>query len=123
MEYSISRFEEQGDSLFICINSDDNPVYLEHFFTEEEKADIKGTIERLVAELELMDEAYIAPPLMVSRLEEARLIKVEPANIQLKKDAIIFEKAEELRIEEEKLQSIEDVGKVEPTESLDKTLV
>ncbi len=48
--YKITRFEENGEQLFICLNSTNNPVYLEHFFTSEEKLDRAGTIERLVAQ-------------------------------------------------------------------------
>ena len=104
MSYNISRFEEQGDSLFICINSENNPVYLEHFFTAEEKLDLKGTIERLVAELELIDEAYVAPLPRINKIEEAKAIEIEPANVQEKKEAIIAEKAEVARIEAERLE-------------------
>lgn len=77
MNYAISRFEEQGDSLFICINSLDKPVYLEHFFTEDEKKDQKGTIEKLVAELEIMNDEYVAPKPMISKLEEVKAIALD----------------------------------------------
>lgn len=77
MNYAISRFEEQGDSLFICINSLDKPVYLEHFFTEDEKKDQKGTIEKLVAELEVMNDGYVAPKPMISKLEEVKAVALD----------------------------------------------
>lgn len=93
MTYNISRYEEQGDSLFICINSENNPVYIEHFFTAEEKLDLAGTIARLVAELELMDEAYVAPLPRISKLEEARAITVSKAKITTAKNAILAERA------------------------------
>lgn len=104
MEYQISRYEEQGDSLFICINSKNNPVYIEHFFTAEEKLDKEGTIEGLVAELELMDEAYVAPLPRVSKLEEAQALTISKDNIATKKASIVSAKkaAEEAKQEEEK---------------------
>ena len=105
--WEISRFEEQGDSLFICLVSKNNPVYIEHFWSAEEKLDITGTIETLVAELELMDEAYVAPLPRISRLIEAKALEIKTENILAKKEAIIFEKAEVARIETERLEAIE----------------
>jgi len=87
MTYKITRFEEQGDSLFICINSENNPVYLEHFFTEEEKADKEGTIEKLIAELEIRDEAYVAPLPRVSKLEDVDKMTFSKSNIETAKAA------------------------------------
>jgi len=104
-KYNISRFEEQGESLFICLNSTNNPVYLEHFFTPDEKLDIKGTIEKLVAELELMDEAYVAPLPRINKIEEAKAITIDKAKVATKKAEIVAEKA---RIEVEKLQAMEE---------------
>jgi len=92
MEYTISRYEEQGDNLFICINSKNNPVYIEHFFTAEEKLDKEGTIEGLIAELELMDEAYVAPIPVVSKLEEAQALTISKDKIAVKKGFIVSTK-------------------------------
>ena len=92
--YNISRFEETGDSLFIAINSTNNPVYLEHFFTEEEKLDIEGTITRLVAELEIKDSEYVAPSVPVSRLKEVENFMVDEEKVALAKTEILAEKAE-----------------------------
>lgn len=102
--FKISRFEEQGESLFICINSTNNPVYIEHFFTEEEKLDKAGTIEKLVAELEIKDSEYVAPLPRISKLEEVELLEIKPANILSCKNAIIAEKveAEAIKLAEEK---------------------
>ena len=92
--YNISRFEETGDSLFIAINSTNNPVYLEHFFTEEEKLDIEETITRLVAELEIKDSEYVAPSVPVSRLKEVENFMVDEEKVALAKTEILAEKAE-----------------------------
>jgi len=108
--YIITRYEEQGDSLFICLNSTNNPVYLEHFFDESEKLDIPATIERLVAELEIKDSEYVAPLPRIDRLEEAKAIEIKPEKVALQKTAII---AEKVRVEEERLQAIEDMKPVE----------
>jgi hypothetical protein len=107
MTYKISRFEQTCDQLFICINSGNNPVYLEHFFTADEQLDQAGTIERLVAELELLDEAYVAPLPRVDKLEEALLIPVKAKNITSHKTAIVAERA--AKVEEERLQQLENV--------------
>lgn len=105
MEYKITRYEEKSDALFICISSLNNPVYLEHFFTPEERLDNtsrKETIERLVAELELRDEAYVEPEKFVSKVEEAEALEISPVDIATKKAAIILEKEEkEAKIAEE----------------------
>ena len=109
--YNISRYEEQGDSLFICIVSKNNPVYLEHFFTAEEKLDKSGTIERLVAELELLDDAYVAPIPVVSKLSEIPAISIE--NIASRKNVILADRA--AKIEADRLAAIGNVP-VEPME-------
>jgi len=93
--YNISRFEETGDSLFIAINSTNNPVYLEHFFTEEEKLDIEGTITRLVAELEIKDSEYVAPSVPVSRLKEVENFMVDEEKVALVKSEILASKLAE----------------------------
>jgi len=105
-KYNISRFEEQGESLFICINSDNNPVYLEHFFTPDEKLDIPGTIEKLVAELELMDEAYVAPLPRINKIEEAKAITISKAKVAEAKAEIVAERLE--AIEEAKPKIVEE---------------
>jgi hypothetical protein len=81
MNYTISRFEECGEQLFICINHTEKPVHKEHFFTEEEKLDQKGTIEKLVAELQVMADEYVAPLPRVSKLEEAKAFELDSKNI------------------------------------------
>lgn len=91
--YTISRFEECGESLFICLNSTNNPVYLEHFFTESEKLDKAGTIEKLVAELEIIDSGYVAPLPIIDKLGEVADLEIKPANISNYKKAIEAEKA------------------------------
>lgn len=101
--YTISRFEEQGNSLFICINSNNNSVYLEHYFTEEEKLDTKGTITKLVAELELMDEAYVAPLPRISRLEEVKNLEIKPEEIAEAKTNIM---AERIALENAKIEEL-----------------
>jgi len=103
MGHVISRYEEQGESLFICINSTNNPVYHEHFFSAEEKLDIKGTIERLVAELELKDEAYVAPLPRISKVEEAKAITLSATKIATKKAAIVKAKADKEKAEKERI--------------------
>lgn len=94
MNYTITRFEQTGDQLFICITSKNNPVYIEHFFTEEEKLDEKGTIERLIAELELKDEEYVEPAPVVSRIDECCDMKFSEKSIAKNKLEIIAEKEE-----------------------------
>ena len=102
----ITRYEEKTDSLFICINSDVKPVYIEHFFTEEERATDKSrkeTIERLMAELEIKEEDYIKPEKAVLKVEEARAYVLDNKNIATAKTSILTEKLEvinEAEIEE-----------------------
>jgi len=106
--YSISRYEQNGEQLFICLNSTNNPVYLEHFFTEDEKLDIEGTITRLVAELEIKDAKYVAPLPTIDKLEEAKDLEIQETDITTAKNLILAEKA---RLEAEKIQE-EIVGEI-----------
>ena len=107
--YTITRYEQTGDSLFICLNSTNNPVYLEHFFTEEEKLDIQGTITKLVAELELKDTEYMAPLPVISKLEEVKNLEIKKEDITNAKNFIVLEK---LRIENEKLEALKTTEEV-----------
>ena len=80
----ITRYEEKTDELFICINSDTKPVYLEHFFTEEERATEltrKATIEKLMGELKVKEDEYVAPEQAISKLEEARAFQLDSKKI------------------------------------------
>lgn len=92
MTYNITRYEEQGDSLFICIVSENNPVYIEHFFTPEEKLNIEKTIAKLVAELEIKDDEYVAPLPVVSKIEEAKTLQIKKVDITSEKAKILAEK-------------------------------
>jgi len=88
----ITRYEEKTDELFICINSDTKPVYLEHFFTEEERATEstrKATIERLMGELKVKEDEYVAPEQAISKLEDAKAIKLDSKKITDAKTAFI----------------------------------
>ena len=88
----ITRYEEKSDSLFICINSDTKPVYLEHFFTEEERATEltrKATIEKLMGELKVKEDEYVEPEQAVSKVEEARAFQLDSKKIADAKTAFI----------------------------------
>lgn len=101
--YLISRFETQGDSMFICLNSTNNPVYLEHFFSADEQADIEGTIEGLVAQLQILDDNYVAPLPVISKLDEVKSLTINTDNIASKKSAILVER-----------QAVIDAQKIQP---------
>jgi hypothetical protein len=85
----ITRFEQNGEQLFICINSETKPVYLEHFFTEEEKLDQAATIERLMAELSIKEDTYVAPEPVVSLMDTVANIVVDEQNITAIKSEIL----------------------------------
>ena len=91
----ITRYEEKTNSLFICINSDTKPVYLEHFFTEEERATEltrKATIEKLMGELKVKEDEYVEPEQAVSKVEEARAFQLDSKKITEAKTAFIAER-------------------------------
>jgi len=106
MNYTISRFEEQGDSLFICLNHTEKPVYKEHFFTEEEKLDQKGTIEKLVAELQVMADEYVAPLPRINKIEEAKAIALDAKKVATAKLAFLAKR-------ELEKQPVEDVATID----------
>ena len=88
----ITRYEEKTNELFICINSDTKPVYLEHFFTEEERATEltrKATIEKLMGELKVKEDEYVEPEQAISKLEEARAFQLDSKKITDAKTAFI----------------------------------
>lgn len=91
--YQIVRYEEKGDSLFIAIQSKLNPVYLEHFFTPDEKLDIPGAISDLVAQLSVMDDEYVAPTPTVSKLSDLDNLVIDDAVVKAKKIKIKADKA------------------------------
>ena len=99
--YSISRYEQTGDNLFIRLESTNNPVYLEHFFTPDEQNDIEGIIEGLVAQLEVLDDDYITPTPMISKMDEVPNLSIKTENIAIAKTSFLAEKAKlEAPIEE-----------------------
>jgi hypothetical protein len=84
MGYKITRYEEKSDALFICVNSLNNPVYIEHFFTEEERVDEQSrivTIENLIAQLEVMDESYVEPEPFIVKVDEVQSLNISTKNI------------------------------------------
>jgi hypothetical protein len=110
--FSISRYEQTGESLFICISAAN--TYLEHFFSTEEKADVKGTIERLVAELELKEEAYVPPTPVINKMDEVKDLVISTVNIATEKSAII---AEKVAIEQAKIDALEEpIEDIKPVE-------
>ena len=79
--YIISRYEQAGDQLFICITSPQTPNYIEHFFTSDEKIDsttIKSTIAILIAQLQLSDSLYVPPVPVINRIQRAKKYKIDP---------------------------------------------
>jgi len=95
--YQITRYEEKSDALFICINHTEKPVYIEHFFSEDERKDEASRIaciEKLVAELEIKADEYVEPEKFVSKVEEARALKLDTKKIASAKSAILAEKLE-----------------------------
>jgi len=93
--YITTRYEQTGDQLFIRLESTNNPVYLEHFFTSDEQQDIEGTIVDLVAQLQILDDNYVAPIPTVSILDQAPVISM--ANVATRKNTLMA-----------KVQSIQD---------------
>ena len=93
--YNITRYEEKSDQLFICINHTEKPVYIEHFFTESERKDDKSkiaTIEKLVAELEIKADEYVEPEAWISKVEEAKALKLDSGKIATAKASLLLAK-------------------------------
>lgn len=98
-KYNITRYEEKSDALFICINHTEKPVYLEHFFTEEERAtetSRKETIEKLVGQLYVMADEYIEPEKFVNKLDIAQNIKLDNTKILKAKSDFILNRSQEI---------------------------
>lgn len=92
---TITRYEEKSDALFICINHTEKPVYIEHFFTEEERLDDasrKATIEKLVAELEIKADEYIEPEKFINKTSAIKNIKLDRDKIKKIKAEILLKR-------------------------------
>lgn len=92
INYKITRLEEKSTDLFICINSLNNPVHVEYSFSADErvsKASKEDTIERLLAQLEILDERYVAPEAMISKLEEIKTYTIRPEKVQEHKEKMV----------------------------------
>lgn len=93
MKYRITRYEEKSNELFICIVSDDKPVLIEHFFTDIERLSAgnkKATIERLVAELEILNDNFTIPEPITKK--DITKISVDPVKITQVKAEILAAK-------------------------------
>ena len=91
MKYEIVRYEEKSDSLFIRLESTVHPVYIEHFFSDDERKDDDSrtkTIERFAAELDLISDAYVKPEDVVYKVYEANSLRVNQENIEAEKASI-----------------------------------
>jgi len=100
--HQITRYEEKSDALFICINHTEKPVYIEHFFTEDERKDEASRIaciEKLVAELEIKADEYVEPEPFVSKVTEAQALKLDPKKIADRKSELLLAK----EVEDEKI--------------------
>ena len=96
MKYDISRYEESYSSLFIRIESTVHPVYIEHFYTDDERKDEDSrtkTLERLAAELDVISDAYVKPEEIFTKVNEAKALKVTRENIDNEKVKILAAKA------------------------------
>jgi hypothetical protein len=94
MGYSIGRFESRPDgSLFICIGSKTTPNGIEHVFTDDEAQDVSGTIENLIAQLQVMDDNYVPPDAPVSLLDTVKDAPVNQDNVAAKKVVAAADKA------------------------------
>lgn len=84
-KYCISLFEERGTQLLVNIIHPDKPLSIEHYFSEAEKLDQKGTLEKLVAILEVMSDEYIEPVRPVSKIDEVTGITLDDEKIAIAK--------------------------------------
>ena len=94
-DYSITRYEQTGNglkkSLFIAIQSNVTPKYIEHFFTTPEMVDsvtIKAAIAKLIAQLSISDSLYVPPPVVVDKIRRARLYNIDQDSIKAEKRRI-----------------------------------
>lgn len=92
-KYTITRYEQKSDALFICINHTKKPVYVEHFFTTEERKDtasIVHTIEGLVAELYIKADEYRDPEKFTAKPERARRFENKTDSLRIAERKILL---------------------------------
>ena len=120
-DYTISRYEQKSDQLFICINSTVAPVYIEHFFTEGQRStpdSIKVTMEGLIADLQIKANDYVVPEPIVSKVQEAK-------NIQLSVIKIAEFKTDKLKViaEKKKAEADKILEDAKPKEEIIKEII
>lgn len=92
--YTITRYEQTGTNLFICINSTRTPNYMESVFTTTDMDDsvsIKKAIINLVAQLSINDSLYVPPPpplATIVKLDRAMKYIIDPSAIRIAKRKI-----------------------------------
>lgn len=93
-KYTITRYEQKSDALFICINHTKKPVYVEKFLSVDERKDtasIVKAIEYMVADLMIKADAYQEPEKFVSKPDRAKRLenKTDTVRIGVKKAYIL----------------------------------
>jgi hypothetical protein len=92
LKWKVTRYEQTGGQLFICIQHTKKPVYIEHFFTtDEQKTEVTklATIERLVAELRLKAKDYVAEQKPVDKRADLSKIKLSKDKVQAQETLIL----------------------------------
>ncbi len=89
--YTITRFERTGDQLFVHIDATAKPVYIEHWFTADEQLNVKGTLEKLIADLSIMADNYQPPPVVTDAKSELSAVVVDMTAVQACKTAQLIE--------------------------------
>ncbi len=109
--YTISRQEETSTNTFIRIDTD-KPVYIERFIPKDKV--LRDEIEKMVAELEISYDAYIAPEVAVFKTPtEMTALK---ATIRL--SMVATEKARIIKEREDAKTAVEVIKPVNPVEPI-----
>ena len=85
--FEIVRYETKGDTTYMMIKSTVTPNYIEHFFTPNELLNLQDTVTGLVADLSLMDDDYIPPTPIISKLSDLKNFTVDVSVFATRKAA------------------------------------
>ena len=90
MQYSILRYEEVGDRLFISISGPN--TFIDHYFHQDELKDIKGAIEVLVAELEVKEQEFLPTATnSVNKIKDLDKLVIDSNKVAIIKENLLKE--------------------------------
>lgn len=121
MNYEITRYEKQGEQVFVQIKSTITPLYLEKFIEDNENTEL--VVAKLIEELANKDAEYLPATPVEDKIEEIKTVDFE-AIIEEQATPVIEDTIQEEVLEEEVIEETSVVEEViEETPVVDEPVV